>query len=54
MTNSTSAGTPDVVKTNRVWHPTYNTLEMFLRSKERLLQIDTHKRIYTQIVYYGI
>ena len=29
MANSASASTPDVVKTNRVWSPIYNTLEMF-------------------------
>ena len=29
MKISMSAGTPDVVKTNWVWSPIYNTLEMF-------------------------
>ena len=29
MANSASTSTPDVVKTNRVWSPIYNTLEMF-------------------------
>ena len=48
-----SGGTPDVVKTNRVWSPIYPTLEMFFRSKERLLQIYvyTHTHTHTQIVY---
>ena len=47
MTNNMSVGTPDVVKTNRVWNPIYNTLEMRLRSKERLLQIYTQIHINT-------
>ena len=37
MINRMNTGTPDVLKTNRVWSPIYNTLEPFLRSKERSL-----------------
>ena len=48
MTNSVSAGTPDVVKINWVLSPIYNTVEMLLRSKEMSLQ-STHT--YTHKLY---
>lgn len=49
MTNSMSAGSPDVVKTNRVWIPIYNTLEMnFTVERKVITNLLTHTHTHIQ------